>query len=169
MQTKRSFLALLTSAAGIRTLATAQSDDEPKPLREREVSFKGKHQSLKEYYLELISQDAEIRKQFEKLVKERIEEGDIHYHQPGTPTIISWVPHSTEFGRLENDKHERFLVLHPLEWAKSHYFWTEDAIFSEFECITTNLESDDGSSVTEVKAVYRFFGFRKIKLEPVAP
>ena len=35
MKAQRSFLALITSAAGMHGLATAQSDDEPKPLRER--------------------------------------------------------------------------------------------------------------------------------------
>jgi hypothetical protein len=165
MQTKRSFLALITSVSGMHSLATAQSSDESKPLREREVSLKGKHQSLKEYYLELISQDAEIKKQFQKLENELIGEKDVHYNGPGNPTVISWVPHSAEFGRQENDRHERFLILHPLEWAKSHYFWTENAIFSEFECVTTHL--DDGrDSDTEVKAVYKFFGFRKVRLEP---
>ncbi len=166
MQTKRSFLALLTTAAGIRSLATAQADVEPKPLREREVSLKGKHQRLKEYYLELISQDAEVKKQFQKLENELVGESKVHYQGPGTPSVISWVPHSTEFGHAKNDRNERFLILHPLEWAHSHHFWTEDAIFSEFECVTTHLDDDSGSD-TELKAVYKFFGFRKVKLEPV--
>lgn len=167
MQTKRSFFALFSSAIGLSSLKAADSD-ELKPLREREVNLKGKHQSLKEYYLELISQDAEIKKQFQKLEKELIGEEDVHYSGPGTPTIISWLPHSVEFGRNENDKRERFLILHPLEWAKSHYFWTAGAIFSEFECVTTDHEPDS-NTVIEVKAVYRFLGFRKIKLEPAGP
>ena len=140
MPTKRSLFALLSSAVTLPHLAAAQSDDVSKPLREREVNLRGKHQSLKEYYLELISQDAEIKKQFEKLEKELIGEEDTHYSGPGTPIVVPWVPHSTEHGRNENDNHERFLVLHPLEWTKSHYFWTDEAIFSEFECVTTHLQ-----------------------------
>lgn len=169
MQTKRSFLALLTSAAGIRSLATAQADEEPKPLREREVSLKGKHQSLKEYYLELISKDDEIKKQFQKLEKELVgdeNERTNRYLGPGTPLVLPWEPHSEEWGHTRNENYARFLILHPLEMARSHHAWTDGAIFSEFECVTTHLDDDAGSD-TEVRAVYKFLGFRKVKLEPV--
>lgn len=144
MQTKRSFLALFSSALSIAPLASSQSEDEPKPLREREVNLKGRHQSLKEYYLELISQDDAIKKQFLNLEKKLIGENDVHYQGPGTPTVIPWLPRSKEFARQENDTHERFLILHPLEWFKPHYVWATEAIFSEFECVTKSLENDSG-------------------------
>lgn len=166
MQTKRSFIALLSSVLCLRSTASSQSD-EPKALREREVNLKANHQSLKDYYLELITKDAEIRKLFQKIEKRYELYGDAHYGGPGSPIVIKWFPSFEEWGNKENHDSERFLVMHPLEWGRSRYAMTDEAIISEFECVTTHFDDAQGKQ-DYTKAVYRFLGFRKMKLEPLS-
>ena len=130
---------------------------------------------VKTYYIQLLKENAEIKKEFNLLASRTENWGDVH-SGAAEPQIVAWYPWRDKWNAGEGfDLDERYLVVQAIDFGVPKWYEHDSAIVSEFRVLhegTTYIDPNDQNEKERLimnKITIEFLGFRNFTLAPAQP
>lgn len=166
------FFAVLCLSLGLSAQSFADSPAIELTKSSRKERFEAAVE-VKAFYKKLLTEHRQVKQQFKALAQRVPFWGDVHCG-PVEPQVVEWHPSQNQWD-AGKDFHcdERFLVIHPIEFARPKWQETVGVIVSEFQVIHEGKmqmnEDDRSEKLIKNKITVRFLGFREISIKPVQP